>query len=434
MKKSKLATAFIACISISPLIHATPLNMELNTQVQKETYNNDLFTYETSRSSSISESPVYLKLVNDPNVISVQQVNINTSAIDGASSTLNLNLGPGMTFTAKNSESYWLSSKYQAWTGYIETGVNSTLQPGEKKLNLNHINLVKNNNRVRGQFNIGDRNFEIRTTEEGAYILTELNYLNLLEEDLPNDMTQLKGEEETSSRVSSELSPSATSATIRIMQIATPEAVSAEGGQNSMLDRMYSHLSITNQIYANNGLSITVQNAGMYNTGTSELSNFNSNLTGLVNTSDGYLDDFAGYIRDVQGADVVALIAHGPSSGLCGRASAIKASASNAFFIMSTGLSCEYTKSFTHELGHLFGARHDAAHDSSTSPYAYGHGYVNTGAGIRSIMATNSNPGTRILMLSTDDQTYSGATIGTAALEDNERVHDVRKSVMAGFR
>ena len=97
--------------------------------------------------------------------------------------------------------------------------------------------------------------------------------------------------------------------------------------------------------------------------------------------------------------------------------------------------------SFAHELGHLMGARHDENHDSSTTPYAYGHGYEHpssvSGQSFRTIMAyacdapASCDP--RIQYWSSPNVKYIGIATGTSATNDNVRVLNATAGTVAAF-
>ena len=155
-------------------------------------------------------------------------------------------------------------------------------------------------------------------------------------------------------------------------------------------------------------------------------------LSRLTNGSDGYYDAIAGQ-RNTNTADIVAYVAP-VSSGLCGQAAGIATSNAQAYFVMNpTCLSGNYT--FVHEAGHVVGTRHD--NDPTTSPYAYGHGYVMASISKRTVMAVNNGPCSacvRIGAFSAPNYTVSGVAIGTAGSNDNTRVWRTRGATVAAFR
>lgn len=105
----------------------------------------------------------------------------------------------------------------------------------------------------------------------------------------------------------------------------------------------------------------------------------------LQRTNDG-LADGVHPLRDQQRADLVIMVIRSDPAW-CGWAAAIKATRSSAFAVV--GADCLYSGnlSFAHEIGHLQGARHDLYVDNSTTPYRYGHGYVDPNLQWRTIMA-----------------------------------------------
>lgn len=225
---------------------------------------------------------------------------------------------------------------------------------------------------------------------------------------------------------------------VRILQVYTPEAVTELGGQNSANDRAAFFIAQSNTAFANNALALRFESAGVRFTTQAQSTNTSDTLISRIrSTNDGWFDAYSTTERDSTGADLVALVVRTGlvSSGglaLCGQAAAIGASAANGFFVQNHSCS-SYT--FVHEAAHLFGARHD--NDPTTTPFSYGHGYVNSAGNFRTIMAVNSNPQPRLGYFSTTDQSYvSGGVsrpLGTST-RNNERVMRERAPTMAAFR
>jgi hypothetical protein len=88
-------------------------------------------------------------------------------------------------------------------------------------------------------------------------------------------------------------------------------------------------------------------------------------------------------LRDEKRADVVVLIVDDASG--CGLSTRVAAGADEAFVVVHHTCAA-LTYSIAHEIGHLIGARHDKALDPNTTPFPYGHGYVN-GSKWRDIMS-----------------------------------------------
>jgi hypothetical protein len=159
-------------------------------------------------------------------------------------------------------------------------------------------------------------------------------------------------------------------------------------------------------------------------------------MTGhLAGTSDGFMDEVHAQ-RDSLRADVVVLMIN--NGDFCGRAEAIHATAANAFAVVYWDCATGYY-SFGHEIAHLVGARHDRDNDSTTTPYAWGHGFRHkvAGAGWRTIMGYNcpSNQcAPRLQYWSSPLTTWGGLAMGTAAQEDNHRVWNERAAAVAAFR
>ena len=137
--------------------------------------------------------------------------------------------------------------------------------------------------------------------------------------------------------------------------------------------------------------------------------------------------------RDQAGADLAAMIIN--KTDYCGLADAIMANASTAFAIVHYDCATGYY-SFAHELGHLMGARHNQQIDSSTTPFAYGHGYQHLTSPVwRTIMAYDCAGGcSRLQYWSNPNVPYSGAAMGTAVTNNNARVLNETRGTVAAFR
>jgi hypothetical protein len=137
--------------------------------------------------------------------------------------------------------------------------------------------------------------------------------------------------------------------------------------------------------------------------------------------------------RRASAADVGVLVDNDASA--CGLASGIGSTAATAFAVAYWDCITGYY-SFAHEIGHLQSARHDPATDSSTSPYAYGHGYRAPDSNWRTIMAYNCTGAgcPRINHWSNPAKTYGGLPMGTYDKSHNQRVLVETKATVAGFR
>ena len=136
-------------------------------------------------------------------------------------------------------------------------------------------------------------------------------------------------------------------------------------------------------------------------------------------------------LRNQKRADVVILIVDDASG--CGLATRVGADAEEAFAVVHhTCAALMY--SIPHEIGHIIGARHDAAVDQTQSASAYGHGYVN-GTKWRDIMSYGAgcNGCPRLPVWSNPTIKVKGEPAGTL-LADNARLLLEQADRVANFR
>ncbi|HEV2041612.1 MAG TPA: choice-of-anchor D domain-containing protein, partial [Casimicrobiaceae bacterium] len=182
-----------------------------------------------------------------------------------------------------------------------------------------------------------------------------------------------------------------------------------------------------NTVYTNSGITTRLRLVDYEQVNYNESGNIDTDLMWLTS------DATVASLRNTYGADLVGMFTE--LGGYCG-SSWMGPSANYAFSVINRGCSSG-NYSYPHEVGHLFGARHDTYVDSSTTPYAYGHGYVDCVEGWRDVMAYPSQcGGTRIPYLSNPNMTYGSPPdpLGTTATADNVRVHNQNAVTVANFR
>jgi hypothetical protein len=157
----------------------------------------------------------------------------------------------------------------------------------------------------------------------------------------------------------------------------------------------------------------------------------------LKGASDGIMDNVHA-LRNQHLADVVVLIVEGPSN-LCGKAAGILA---EPFAVVRHDCALQPRFTFGHEIGHVQGARHDRFVDPTSTPFPYGHGYVDPNFTWRTIMAYDSacvvagHSCPRVQFFSTPwvSHPQTGQPLGTSTYEYDASVIDRTKFDVRDYR
>lgn len=224
-------------------------------------------------------------------------------------------------------------------------------------------------------------------------------------------------------------------ATIDVMVVYSNQAAAAAG--TAIGAQIQQAVDTANLVYANSGIATRLRLVHFEQVNYDDSGDFPTDLDRLTNAGDGYMDNVQA-LRNTYGADLVSLFVE--NMQYCGYGW-IGPDPNYAFSVINR--SCASGNySYPHELGHNFGARHDVFVDSSTAPYAYGHGWVDVGEAWRDVMAYNNACAavgvtcTRIPYFSNPNQTYGSPAdaLGSSTTADTVRVINQNAVTVANFR
>lgn len=379
-------------------------------------------------------------LVSSPSTRELRVVRIDAASVAADTTRLQIDL-PGRRVAAKLAKAERAASGNLVWEGSLD-GAKATRSGVDP---LNSATLVRSANGITGSVRADGVLYRIRPLPNGDHAIVRVDE-NAMPADHPADGyaqmladAALKGAPSTSGKPcnpnkqtcggggGTPVDPGPT-ATIRVMVVATNDAVSAYGGDMQALTELA--VAESNQGYVNSNVGINMVLAG-YSTTSYGTVGMSTDLSRFRGTTDGYMDDVHG-TRNTVAADVAVLVDN--DAAACGLASGIGSTAATAFAVAYWDCITGYY-SFAHEIGHLQSARHDPATDSSTTPYAYGHGYRAPSNAWRTIMAYACTGGCpRLNYWSNPAVNYGGVPMGTYTQSHNQRVLVETKATIAGFR
>ena len=216
---------------------------------------------------------------------------------------------------------------------------------------------------------------------------------------------------------------------IRVLVLYTQNA---QDSLSNIKNTILTAVDYTNLSFINSQINYRIElvYAGLTNYTESEIK---TDLSRFRTAGDGYMDEVH-TLRNKYSADVCVLLNY-MYLNACGVAADIKATENSAFCVVNTDCDVSYY-SFSHEIGHLIGCRHDPSHDSTTTPFAYGHGYVNPSKAWRTIMAYPVSGYTcpRLLYWSNPNVYKDGVPMGTTATHNTARVWNERSNAVMAFR
>ena len=298
---------------------------------------------------------------------------------------------------------------------------------------------------IQGVIETYDNVYTILTVGEKEYAIVQLDYSKLKEacEDIPinkedsvgynkqynDDMHVIDGNLDTENLSAMTTSRSYT-CKIRVLVLYTS---AAETYVSNIKNTILTAIALTNQSFSNS--QINYQLELVYAGKTSYLENgYYTDLNRFHDNGDGFMDEVH-MLRNNYCADICVLLTFDQS--VCGIAYDIGVSQNDAFCLVSTNHTCATSNySFGHEIGHLLGCRHDPFMDGNTTPFAYGHGYIDPSKNWRTIMAygNDCNSCPRIQYWSNPNVYYNGISMGTTSTHNNTRVWNDNSNMVMTFR
>lgn len=412
---------------------AVCLSLALSVFAGAASASEDLFAAASNREQTAKPGELLRQVAEDPANARIEIVSANADLVSLENQDFRLSLPGGISVIAKQTRFEQMESGNTVWIGQLDMGKlpESAQVKGLIPLDaqLNNIIAVRSGDTIRADIRIAGELYRLIPIDGGAHALVEVDQSKfMVDEDEAGYKQMMRNansvEDTSTGPVSKAIS------TIRVLVAFGSAATASVGNEQQAIDLAFAE---ANQALAATNTEIRFEQAGAIQFYTqSEVSTYSTMLSRLTNGSDGFYDPIAGQ-RNSNAADIVAYVAP-VSAGLCGQAAGIATSNAQAYFVMNpTCLSGNFT--FVHEAGHVVGTRHD--NDPTTSPYAFGHGYVITAANRRTVMAVNNGPCsscTRIGAFSSPNYTVSGFAIGTASVNDNNRVWRTRGATVAAFR
>jgi hypothetical protein len=356
----------------------------------------------------------------------LRQASANTAVLEAGTQAISVELEPGVELTFERAAAETFADGSLVWRGQLDADASWSDAPEGTD---NYALLVRNGNMLTGDIRHGGKVYEIRPLNTGGHVVytQDPSMLPMHDED---DMHRME------SGPSFDEAPStpraAEGATADVLVLFARNAAARYPDQTGLARLLIAQM---NMGFSNSDIDGGVRLAAdrPFAISYTESGRQYQDLDSLTDPSDGRMDEVHS-MRDKYKADLVALLIHDPVSGArsCGLAW-VNAHASFAFSVTQAYCTSNYT--FTHELGHNYGADHDRTQGQGY--YPYGHGYHHPQGNWGTVMAYPCNFGRGcppLLRWSSPLLSYQGAVTGTPHFEDNRRVINQRKEVMAGYR
>lgn len=342
--------------------------------------NNALITVQAAKTLGTNQQQIRNKIALEATTKKEQLIQLNLEALKSPTVTIQLLDGQTLTVTEeRKSEQYGR----KIWVGKNEA-------------TKDNIILIISENEVIGSITNGLKIYSIRSLGNGTQVLVEIDQSKYPPE-LCNQADEVHQNENNSEPNGSEnliqnfsaSSHNGYECNLRLLVAYTASSATAAvtSGFGNIQNLILLAVEETNQSYINSAINQRVELAHITQVNYTE-TGVETSLNHFAASNDGNMDEIH-TLRNLYTADVGVLFVNLPNDNLCGVAKTIHTENNPSQAFCVTRFDCatgNYT--FGHEIGHLQGARHDEQSDPTTTPFAYGHGFVRTAGNWRTIMAT----------------------------------------------
>ncbi len=270
--------------------------------------------------------------------------------------------------------------------------------------------------------------YSIEPVGENLYSLRENDFSNIADEPslINSNISKSDLSSNTVAQTTTNISGD-TGSSIDVLVLYSNQSAAATGAY--MQSQAQSAIDVTNQAYANSGLPIRLNLVHVDQISYNETGDFVGMLNDITYGTNGA--QVVAQLRNTYKADLVTMFVE--STAYCGMGW-VNSNASLGYTVVKrTCASSNF--SLAHEIGHNMGLLHDPATDSSSYPYAYGHGYVDPGCQFRTIMAYPNCGSPRVAYFSNPNITYPGtnSVLGNTDISNSVRVLSERADTVSNF-
>jgi len=383
----------------------------------------NLFSDDQQMDLTPQQQKILTQLKNQKQNITVQTVMINSDVFDKTSFQINMpqkNLmqAHGQSFTRKGDD-------IDRWLGKLSAGADK-------------VSFVINGNNITGLIHHADQIYSVVPIGGGAHAVIEKNVSEFPEEH-PSEPFQLEDNLEDSNKPSSDNQDESSEQSMQdqqpthihetsVMVIYTKKITEYMADPQSFIELA---IELSNDSFKAHKLEGRLKLVKTHQVDYTEQGNISVDLRHLVKPTDGVMDDIH-QMRNNSQADLVVLLTN--SQNYCGQAANIMATENTAFAVVYHDCS-NANLSFPHELGHLYGARHNKQVDSNSQPYVYGHGYYLNSLRKRSIMSYDCPNGCkRIPYWSDPTMNFENQPFGEQGSSNNVLVLKQTFPIISRFR
>ena len=367
--------------------------------------NEAFFSTQINVRLNAKQTKEYDRIKASGNIKNTQFVKIGNLKSSQKKGKLTFTLPDGVSFTAKANLVKYKSEKEYTWCGHIGIDDGS-------------VTLYCKNGVVSGHVIAGDNHYQLSHLGNGLYAWNTVDFTKALNE-CGNDKESI-GEVVTGSNSTNRI---LSCSNVNVLVLFTPNALTAAGDLANVELIAGESLAQFNQSLTNS----QIFGSSAQLVGVQQLAGFNeTNIADDVNLF--AANNLVAIQRNAVGADIVILLTNGVYGTTAGRVRDVNnMSAPFAFAIVQINNSAT-TNTFAHEMGHIFGARHEIEGDSNPGnahgfKYCKGFWCFLGGGTRRSTLVHRNDPDfTRILNFSNPNVQVDGGATGTSKANNANQV------------